>query len=93
MAATNDGSDLAEGGKYADLVVAGFDAGKTLKNAVREGWFIGAVAQDPYQIGYQAVELAVKAIKGEEVTDADTGAVWYNAENIDNPDVAQLVYD
>lgn len=93
LAATNDGADLAEGGKYGDLIVAGFDAGSTLKNAVREGWFIGAVAQDPYQIGYQAVELAVKAASGEAVSDVDTGAVWYNAENIDEPDIAQLVYD
>lgn len=93
LAATNDGSDLAEGGQYADLVVAGFDAGSTLKNAVRNGWFIGAVAQDPYQMGYKAVELAVKAINGETVSDTDTGAVWYNADNIDDPDVAQLVYD
>ena len=93
LAATNDGADLAENGRYADLVVAGFDAGKTLKNAVREGWFIGAIAQDPYQIGYQAVELAIKAVNGETVSDVDTGAIWYNAENIDTPEVAELVYD
>ncbi len=93
LAATSDGEDLADGGKYADIVVAGFDAGIAQKTAIRNGWFYGSVTQDPYQIGYKAVELAVKAANGEAVADVDTGAQWYNAENIDDPDIALLVYD
>ncbi|MBA4348215.1 MAG: sugar ABC transporter substrate-binding protein [Clostridiales bacterium] len=93
LAATADGEDLADGGKYADLVVAGFDAGTAQKNAIRNGWFYGSVTQDPYQIGYKAVELAVKAANGEAVADVDTGAQWYNAANIDDPAIALLVYD
>ena len=93
LAATSDGSDLGEGGKYEGLVVAGFDAGSAQKNAVRNGWFIGSVTQDPVQIGYQAVALAVAAANGEEVADVDTGAKWYDATNIDDPDMATLVYD
>ena len=93
LAATADGSDLAEGGKFADLVVAGFDAGSAQKNAVRQGWFYGSVTQDPYQIGYKAVEMAVKAAKGEAVSDVDTGAQWYDASNIDDEMIALLVYD
>lgn len=93
LAATADGSDLADGGKYADLVVAGFDAGSAQKNAVRQGWFYGSVTQDPYQIGYKAVEMAVKAANGETVTDVDTGAQWYDASNIDDEMISLLVYD
>lgn len=93
LAATADGSDLADGGKYADLVVAGFDAGSAQKNAVRQGWFYGSVTQDPYQIGYKAVEMAVKAANGETVSDVDTGAQWYDASNIDDEMIALLVYD
>ena len=93
LAAVSDGEDLAEGGKYDGLVVAGFDAGAAQKNAVRQGWFYGSVTQDPYQIGYQAVALAVAAANGEEVADVDTGAQWYNAENIDDEMIALLVYD
>ena len=93
LSSVSDGADLADGGKYADLVVAGFDAGKAQKDAVRNGLFYGSVTQDPYRIGYLAVEMAVKAAKGETVADADTGAQWYNAENIDNEDIALLVYD
>ncbi len=92
--ATNDGADLAkDSGKYKDLTVAGFDAGSTQKAAVKNGWFLGSVTQDPYQIGYKAVELAVSAAKGETVADVDTGAKWYNAENIDAPEISDLVYD
>ena len=93
LAAVSDGEDLAEGGKYDGLVVAGFDAGAAQKNAVRQGWFYGSVTQDPYQIGYQAVALAVAAANGEAVSDVDTGAQWYNAENIDDEMIALLVYD
>jgi len=93
LAATADGSELAEGGRYDGLMVAGFDAGAAQKNAVRNGWFIGSVTQDPYMIGYYAVELAVKAANGEEVADLDTGAQWYNAENIDDEMISMLVYD
>jgi ribose transport system substrate-binding protein len=93
LAATADGEDLADGGKYADLVVAGFDAGSAQKTAIRNGWFYGSVTQDPYQIGYKAVELAYKAAMGEAVADVDTGAQWYNATNIDEPAIALLVYD
>lgn len=93
LSAVSDGEDLAEGGKYEDLIVAGFDAGKTQKAAVRNGWFLGSVTQDPYHIGYYAVEMAVKAAKGEEVTDVDTGAQWYDASNIDDEMIALLVYD
>lgn len=92
--ATNDGADLDKtNGKYKDLTVAGFDAGKTQKAAVKNGWFLGSVTQDPYQIGYQAVKLAVDAAGGKTVADVDTGAKWYNAANIDDPDIQKLVYD
>ncbi len=93
LAAVSDGKDLGEGGKYEGLVVAGFDAGKAQKDAIRAKYFYGSVTQDPYRIGYLAVELAVKAANGETVTDVDTGAQWYDHTNIDNEDIALLVYD
>ena len=93
LSAVSDGEDLADGGKYADLIVAGFDAGAAQKNAVRNGWFYGSVTQDPYHIGYYAVEMAVAAAKGETVADKDTGAQWYDASNIDDEMIALLVYD
>ena len=95
LAATNDGEDLArDSGKYKDVVIIGFDAGVSQKQAIKKQYIYGSITQDPYQIGYLAVELAYKAIKGEKLDAVvDTGCKFYNYENIDSPDIAQLVYD
>ena len=95
LSATNDGKDLdRENGVYKDITVIGFDVGISQKQAVKNRYFYGSITQDPYQIGYLAVELAYKAIKGEAVDKVvDTGCKFYNFENIDAPDIAQLVYD
>lgn len=96
LSASNDGSDFAKDtGKFKDTIAIGFDAGKTQRTAVENGWFYGSVTQDPYQIGYQAVKLAVDAINGGEGGNAivDTGAKWYNAENLTDPSISELVYE
>ncbi|MDD3840939.1 MAG: LacI family transcriptional regulator, partial [Clostridia bacterium] len=69
-------------------------AGSTQKNAVKNQYFYGSVTQDPYAIGYKAVELAYKAINGEELDEiVDTGAKFYTSENMEDEDIAQLLYD
>lgn len=94
LAASSDGKDFDKtSGKYKDVVVVGFDSSKGQKTAVENGWFLGSITQDPYQIGYQAVELAYKAYKGEAVSDVDTGAKWYNADNMNDADIKDLLYD
>ncbi|KLU63139.1 D-ribose-binding periplasmic protein precursor [Peptococcaceae bacterium CEB3] len=94
LSATNDGSDLNRStGKYKNLLVVGFDAGKNQKAAVKSKEFLGSITQDPYTIGVDAVLLASKAIKGEPVSNIDTGAKWYDSTNMDNPDIAQLLYN
>ncbi len=95
LAATTDGSDLdREKGKYKDMIVVGFDSGATLLNAITNKWFDGAVTQDPYMIGYYAVELAVKTLNGETVDElVDTGCKYYNAENMGDEGIANLLYE
>lgn len=96
LSATNDGSDFAKDtGKYKDTIAIGFDAGKTQRTAVTNGWFYGSVTQDPYAIGYQAVSLAVEALNGGTGDNkiVDTGAKWYNAENLSDPSISELVYE
>lgn len=44
-------------------------------------------------IAVLACVFAVAAAKGEAVEDTDTGAQWYTAANMDEPDVAKLLYD
>ncbi len=91
LAATNDGTALPK--QYPGLVVIGFDAGKALKAAIRNKYFLGAITQDPYNIGYKSLELAYMAVKGQPVANVDTGAKFYDYSNMDQPDIAQLLYD
>lgn len=93
LAATNDGATLKSNPNFKDVVVLGFDSGAAQKNAVREGYFYGSITQDPYSIGYKAVELAYKAYKGEKVSDVDTGAKFYDKSNMNDPDIKGLLYD
>ena len=86
----NEGLDKIGEGK---VVAVGFDAGKKLLDAVRSKLFAGAVTQDPGQIGYQAVKLAVEAADGQAVSDVDTGAKWYNADNMENEDIKPCLYE
>jgi len=91
IAASNDGSSLPT--QYPGLVVIGFDAGKAQKAAVKNKYFFGAITQDPVRIGYLAVELAYKAVKGQKVADVDTGAKFYTADNMDQDVFGPLLYD
>lgn len=94
LSATADGNDLKrDTGKYKDLLVVGFDSGTTQRNAIKAGEFLGSVTQDPYMMGYDAVQLAVEASQGKSVSDIDTGSKWYNKDNIDSPDISKLLYD
>ena len=76
-----------------DVIGAGFDSGAVIKAAVADGTFLGAITQAPVAMGEKLVELMVAAANGEEVADVDTGAQWYTAENMDDPEIAQNLYD
>ena len=55
---------------------------------------IGSVAQDSFQIGYQAVEQAVFALEDGEVSEeVAIGGAWWNAENVDEMIKNNLVYE
>lgn len=80
--------------KEGQLVVIGYDSGKQQKDAVKSGMEAGAITQNPIGIGYQCVDAAVKAIKGQSVPKTiDTGFKWYDKTNIDDPSIAALLYD
>lgn len=79
--------------KYKDLIVIGFDSGSTLNNAVRSGYFYGAVAQDPYTMGYEAMMMAINVLQGGEASDIVIPAVWFDASNMDDPEISRILYD
>lgn len=50
-----------------DITIVGFDGNKSAVELILNGDLAATVAQQPYMMGYQVVEAAVKAAKGESV--------------------------
>lgn len=95
----NEGSAIGvlngvkEAGKVGKVVVIGYDSGQQQMDAIRRGDEAGAITQDPIGIGFKCVEAAVKAVKGEKLDkNIDTGFKYYDKSNIDQPDIAALLY-
>lgn len=77
-----------------DVLLIGVDSGKAQQQYIRDGVITGSVSQNPYQIGYKTIEMAVASLKGEQVEPSiDSGCFWYDAGNIDDADVQQAMYD
>lgn len=86
----NGVTELSKEGK---IVVIGYDSGQQQLDAITAGTEAGAITQDPIGIGYKAVVAAVMAIRGETVpTSIDTGFHWFDKTNIEDPDIAALLY-
>ncbi|MCX2724299.1 ABC transporter substrate-binding protein [Roseibium salinum] len=95
----NEGSALGvvngvtEMGK-SDIVIIGYDSGKAQKDAIRSGVMAGAITQNPVGIGYETVKAALEASQGKEVpANIDTGFYYYDKSNIDDPEIAAVLYD
>ncbi len=86
----------AAGTKYDAIKFAGYDAGTKQIEWMKKTTgpkLVGAVAQDSYQIGYQAVEQAVFALEGKEVNEkVDISGAWWDATNVDDMIAKNLVY-
>jgi len=77
-----------------DLVIIGYDSGQQQLEAIRSGLEAGAITQNPIGIGYKCVEAAFKAYNGESVPEfIDTGFFYYDASNIDDPDIEAVLYE
>ncbi|MCR4264640.1 ABC transporter substrate-binding protein [Nitratireductor sp. ZSWI3] len=96
---TNEGSAIGvvNGVREMDrkeVVIIGYDSGTQQKQAIRDGLMAGAITQNPVGIGYETVKAAVAAARGEEVPDTiDTGYYYYDKTNIDDPEIAAVLYD
>ena len=51
----------------SDITIVGFDGNKSAVELILNGDLAATVAQQPYMMGYQVVEAAVKAAKGDAV--------------------------
>ena len=67
----------------SDITIVGFDGNASAVKLILDGELVKAtVAQQPYEMGYQVVEAAVKAVKGESVDEVINAPVQVvTAEN------------
>ena len=80
-------------GMEGKLTIIGYDSGQQQMDAIRSGAEAGAITQNPIGIGYKCVEAAVKAYNGETLPKViDTGFMWYDKTNIDNPEIQAVLY-
>ncbi|MBQ3556843.1 MAG: substrate-binding domain-containing protein [Oscillospiraceae bacterium] len=82
---------------YKDILFCGFDAGTNQYNWMKDAGatyalLVGSVAQDSYNIGYEAVKMAIAKLDGKDVTDVGIAGVWYTAENIDEQKDRNIFY-
>ena len=75
------------------ILAAGFDAGSTIKAAVKDGTMYGAVTQSPLAMGITTVDVLTQIANGEEVSDVPTEGYWYNVDNMDSDEIAPNLYD
>jgi ribose transport system substrate-binding protein len=69
-------------GEKINLIGFGFD--DRLVQMVRDGTVAGLIVQDPFQMGYDSIRIAVAASRGEHVpTNIDTGIYLVTKANID----------
>jgi len=90
-----DATAAAEG-KYDEIKFCGFDAGsKQIEwiKATSGPVLVGSVAQDSFNIGYNAVLQCIAAVEGGTAENVDIAGAWYNAENIDDMIAKNLVYE
>ena len=79
MAAARAAKDNAA---YANTIFVGFDGIQSACNAILAGEETMSVAQEAYDMGYKAVEAAVKALDGEELAEfIDSGCSVITADN------------
>ena len=67
----------------SDVIIVGFDGNESAVKLIMDGELVKAtVDQQPYEMGYQVVEAAVKAVKGESVDEVINAPVQVvTAEN------------
>jgi ribose transport system substrate-binding protein len=83
---------LQTAGKAGKIKFVGFDSNETLMKALRNGEIQGLAVQDPFNMGYMSVKTAAAVIRGEKfVKRIDTGITMVTPDNVDNPQMQELI--
>jgi len=71
----------------------GFDGSEKLLAGLKEGHIDGLLLQNPFRMGYLTIKTMTKVLRGESVEKrVDTGAAFITKDNIDSPDMQEVVH-
>jgi ribose transport system substrate-binding protein len=84
---------LREAGAQEQVQIVGFDASPGQVDQLEEGLVQALVAQNPREIGFQGVQTAVAALRGEEYEEEITTPLTVvTQDNLDDPEVQDTLY-
>ena len=86
---------VTSAGKAGVVKLVEFDAGPPQVQALKEGTINALVAQYPYGIGYQAVQLAYKYVTGQKAgikKHYGTGSAVVTKANVNTPAIKKYLY-
>lgn len=85
-------SALEAAGKKGQVKLVAFDASKEQIDGLRSGAVQALIVQKPFRMGYDGVATAIAHLQGNEVSKrVDTGVTVVTPENIDSPEVQELL--
>ncbi len=74
------------------IKLIGFDATPAFEQSIRAGTLHGMVVQHAFNIGYMGVKTMVQHLSGERVpARVDTGVVVITRDNLDRPEIRELL--
>ncbi len=98
--ATNEGGAIGvalaveEADKVGEVKVVGFDSSDQEIDYLMKGVINGFVVQNPFQMGYLGVKMLYDKVVNniEPVERIDTGVVWVDMQNYNNPEIQKILY-
>lgn len=79
-------------GKTGDIKLVAFDASEDQVAALKDGLVHALIVQNPFRMGHDGVKAAIDRIEGRPVEKRiDTGVIVVTAENLNDPDIQELI--
>jgi ribose transport system substrate-binding protein len=83
---------VRQAGKAGDIVIIGWDASPEEIQGVEDGVISALVVQNPFRMGYEGTNAAVKIIReGATVEGEDTGSTIVTKDNLQDPEVQSVL--
>lgn len=84
---------VRQAGKAGQIKIIGWDTSDGQIESLQEGVITGLIAQNPFKMGYSAVQTAIAKTRGEPgpPPNTDTGSMLVTRESMNHPEVRKLL--